>query len=103
MGSLFGEHRPLGENWPYRGEHRTEVTEGDGSGGFAFWSTQGLSATTSRIGKSIAQRSRRSQRGMGVADSLFGEHEPLGENRPYRGEHPTEVTEGGCGWWVCNS
>ena len=60
----------------------------------ALVDTGGFWARTARIGESIAQRSRRSQRGIeDMAEKLWWTRRLLGENCANRGKHRTEVTE----------
>jgi hypothetical protein len=89
-----------GEKDPHFGEeHRTEVTEGgilSFDGGWFFGGPLGFLARKTRIEESVAQRSRRSQRGdfeLRRRMVLWGTAWLLGEKDTHRGEHRTEVTE----------
>ena len=92
----------LGEKHAYRREHRTEVTEateGDFGAmvraGFG-WSSSLLGGKHTHFGESIAQRSRRPQRGIlgAMVRAGFGwSSSLLGGKHTLRREHRTEVTE----------
>ncbi len=92
------------------GKHRTEVTEategGIGVGAkTARGGHHGLRGRNTRTGKSIAQRSRRPQRGelgLGAKIARGGHHGLRARNTRHREKHRTEVTEfteGGIGYW----
>ena len=74
--SIGGQSWRLGENQVQRGKHRTEVTEVTEEGlelpaRNSIGDNHGVWARIRRNGESIAQRSRRSQRGIWVGGPEF--------------------------------